>query len=131
MRTYRLFSATLFLFLFWKAPKDNTILNIIYIVLISFFIYGPQGLVGIAASNQATKRAAASANGFVGMFGYLSPIVSGTLFGFLAQHYGWDSVFEAGIIFGIVGTIVWALIWKAPANGYAKAEELLKQLDEE
>ena len=65
------------------------------------------------------------------MFGYLSPIVSGTLFGFLAQHYGWDSVFEAGIIFGIVGTIVWALIWKAPANGYAKAEELLKQLDEE
>ncbi|MFR1290299.1 MAG: MFS transporter [Alistipes finegoldii] len=35
-----------------------------------FFIYGPQALVGIAAANIATKRAAATAGGFCGLFGY-------------------------------------------------------------
>ena len=44
---------------------------------------------------------------------------------------GKKSASSALVLGGIVGTIVWALIWKAPANGYAKAEELLKQLDEE
>lgn len=119
-----------FLLLFWKSPAGNVVANIIYIVLVSFFIYGPQGLMGIAASNQATKRAAASANGFVGMFGYLSPIVSGILFGYLAEHYGWDSVFVAGIMFGLLGIILLAFIWKAPANGYAKAEELIRKMEE-
>ena len=42
-----------------------------------FFIYGPQALVGIAAANIATKRAAATAGGFCGLFGYGSTIASG------------------------------------------------------
>ena len=122
-----LIGATLCLFLFWKTPASSAALCIIFIVLASFFIYMPQALLGIAASNQATKRVAASANGVVGILGYLSTTVSGLLFGALAQNYGWDSVFLVSLIFGLVGAVILALMWKAPADGYEKAEKILKE----
>ena len=54
-----------------------------------FFIYGPQALIGIVAANQATKEAAAMANGFTGIMGYASTIVSGIGIAFIQVHYGW------------------------------------------
>ena len=122
-----LVAATICFALFWKMPQDKGMLSIICIIMSSFFIYGPQALLGIAASNQATKRAAASANGILGIFGYASTAVSGIVFGMLADKFGWNSVFEVSIIFGIVGSVVIALMWNAPADGYAKAEKLLDE----
>ena len=122
-----LVAATICFALFWKMPQDKGMLSIICIIMSSFFIYGPQALLGIAASNQATKRAAASANGILGIFGYASTAVSGIAFGMLADKFGWNSVFEVSIIFGVVGSVVIALMWNAPADGYAKAEKLLDE----
>ena len=117
--------ATLSFFLFWKTPDTMNWLSIVWLVLSSFFVYGPQALLGIAASNQATKHACATANGILGIFGYASTTVSGLIFGFLAQHYGWDSVFLVSVIIGVVGAVVIALMWNAPADGYAKAEKII------
>lgn len=122
-----LVAATICFALFWKMPQDKGMLSIICIIMSSFFIYGPQALLGIAASNQATKCAAASANGILGIFGYASTAVSGIAFGMLADKFGWNSVFEVSIIFGVVGSVVIALMWNAPADGYAKAEKLLDE----
>ncbi len=121
-------AATICFFIFWKTPESNIAVNIIFLILSSFFIYGPQALLGIAASNQATKNAAASANGILGIFGYASTTVSGIIFGAIADNLGWDAVFMVAIIFGIIGSIVIATIWKAPADGYAKAEAVLKDM---
>ena len=120
--------ATICLFLFWKAPQSSTVLSITLLVLSSFFIYGPQALLGIACTNQATKRAAATANGISGLFGYFAPIVSGMVFGALADSRGWDAVFLVSVIFGIIGALMMASMWKAPADGYAKAEKILSDL---
>lgn len=117
--------ATLAFFLFWKTPASMNWLSIFWLVLSSFFVYGPQALLGIAASNQATKHACATANGILGIFGYASTAVSGLIFGFLAEHYGWDSVFLVSVIIGIAGAIVIALMWNAPADGYEKVEKIL------
>ena len=68
---------------------------------------------------------AASANGMAGIFGYASTTVSGLAFGILADKLGWNSVFEVTIAIGILGVILFATIWNAPANGYAKAEPIL------
>ena len=48
--------------------NEHTPLAVAIAILMSagFFIYGPQALVGIAAANIATKRAAATAGGFCG-----------------------------------------------------------------
>ncbi len=118
-------AATISFLIFWKTPEQYTTVNIVFLILSSFFIYGPQALLGIAASNQATKSVAASANGILGIFGYASTTVSGIVFGAIADKLGWDAVFEVAIIFGVIGAVLIALIWKAPADGYAKAEAVL------
>ncbi len=121
-------AATICLFIFWKTPEQYVAVNVIALIMSSFFIYGPQALLGIAASNQATKNVAASANGLLGIFGYASTTVSGIIFGAVADSMGWNAVFEVAIVFGVIGAVVIALIWKAPADGYGKAEAVLKEI---
>lgn len=86
--------------------------------LMGFFIYGPQALIGICTANHATKRASATANGLVGIFGYLSTIVSGVGFGYVAQHFGWSAAYVTIFTTAIIGILLFLTIWKAPANGY-------------
>lgn len=121
--------ATLSFFLFWKSPEGMTWLSAALLCLSSFFIYGPQALLGAAASQQATKHACATANGILGIFGYASTTISGVTFGYLADHWGWDSVFLVSVIIGLVGALVIALMWNAPADGYAKAEAIMKEAE--
>ena len=119
--------ATVSFFCFWQTPQSaHWFICAFLICLSSFFIYGPQALLGVAASQQATKKACATANGLLGIFGYAATTIAGIGFGFLADRFGWNSVFLVAVIFGILGAAATALIWKAPADGYAKAEELIK-----
>ena len=91
------------------------------LAMAGFFIYGPQALIGIAASNQATKKAAATANGLVGIFGYLSTAVSGIGIGWLADKFGWNYVFISVIAMAVVGMFIFISIWSAKRDGYDKA----------
>lgn len=116
--------ATISFLIFWKT--QNLGASVFFLVLSAFFIYGPQALLGACASLQATKRAAATANGILGIVGYLSPIVSGAVFGVLADK-SWDLVFLVSVIFGTIGCVIIAIMWGAPANGYAKLEKVLEE----
>ena len=90
-------------YIFYLNPgmvPDWTLIGVL--AMAGFFVYGPQALIGIAASNQATKKAAATANGLVGIFGYLSTAVSGVGVGWLADKYGWNYVFIGVLIIIIV-----------------------------
>ena len=93
------------------------------LALAGFFIYGPQALIGIAAANQATKKAAATANGLVGIFGYLSTAISGYGVGLLADKYGWNYVFIGVIAMAVIGVVVFLTIWGARRDGYETANE--------
>ena len=117
--------ATISFFIFWKIPSANW--SLVFLVLSAFFIYGPQALYGTCASQQATKHAAGTGNGILGIFGYASTAVSGIVFGILADNYGWDSVFILSIVFGALGALVIALMWNAPADGYAKFNKLVEE----
>ena len=123
-----LLGATLCFLLFWLTPKGMNGLAVTCIIMASFFVYMPQALIGIACSNQATKRVAASANGLAGIFGYASTTVSGLMVGYLAEHFGWNSVFEVAIVFGVIGVILFAFIWNAPSDGYSKAEPIIEEV---
>ena len=93
------------------------------LAMAGFFIYGPQALIGIAASNHATKKAAATANGLVGIFGYLSTAVSGIGIGWLADHFGWNYVFVGVIAMAITGMVVFLFMWGARRDGYERANK--------
>ncbi|MBE6251129.1 MAG: MFS transporter [Bacteroidales bacterium] len=117
--------ATLAFFLFWKS--SSVVLSFIFLVVSAFFIYGPQALYGVCASQQATKHAAGTGNGIVGIFGYASSVVSGVLFGAMADTGGWDSVFKVAILFGIAGALVIGAMWNAPSDGYEKLNRIIQE----
>ena len=55
--------------------------------------------------------------------------MSGAVFGELADMPGgWNYVYIAAIAMGIVGTLLLALLWNKPSDGYAKAEKLLEEV---
>lgn len=108
-----------FVLMYWKMPLDTAwwVLMIPY-MFIGFCIYGPQGLLGICAAQHATNRASATANGILGIFGYLSTIISGFGFGAIADHFGWNGVYIAMFVASLIGIGVIATIWGAKATGY-------------
>jgi OPA family glycerol-3-phosphate transporter-like MFS transporter/OPA family sugar phosphate sensor protein UhpC-like MFS transporter len=104
--------------LFWKVAGQSAWLNTLLLCTSGFFIYGPQCLISIAAANLATKRAAATAVGLTGLFGYASTTLSGWGLGKLVQTYGWDAGFMGMLIVAAIGTFACALGWRARPHGY-------------
>jgi OPA family glycerol-3-phosphate transporter-like MFS transporter/OPA family sugar phosphate sensor protein UhpC-like MFS transporter len=108
----------------WMLPAGTSpVILAIPFTLVAFFIYGPQALLGIAASNQATKEASATANGILGIFGYASTIISGVGFGYVAEHYGWSVAYVVVLLVAILGLLTISTIWKARPDGYEAAEK--------
>ena len=105
---------------FWMLPLSAAWwVMLIPFTLLGFCIYGPQALLGICAAQHATNRASATANGILGIFGYLSTIVSGFGFGFIAQHYGWNAAYVTIFVCAIIGLVTVSTIWAAKATGYS------------
>lgn len=126
--------ATLCFAAFWRVPAGaHWMWSAILIVVSAFFIYGPQALLGVSCSQYATKMASGSANGFCGIFCYGATIISGIGFGYLADkpEFGWNAVFVVAIIFGLIGTLLLALQWNTPANGYERANKVIKEIENE
>ncbi len=111
--------AAVAMFAFWKLPTHSPLEAAVLLGAAGFFIYGPQALIGIIAANLATKRAAATAAGFTGLFGYASTLVSGWGLGKLVQTSGWNVAFGALLGIGTIGTFMFILAWPAKAHGYA------------
>lgn len=116
---------------FWLLPASAPMWSVVAILAAAgFFIYGPQALIGIATAQQATKKAAATANGLTGIFGYLSVAVSGVGLGALVDGInhvtpgkGWDTVFLAMIGVALVGMIVFIAMWRVKRDGYENSEQ--------
>ena len=109
----------LFVFLFWQLPAPfakSIWLNSLLAGGIGFFCYGPQCLVVVIAINLATKRAAATAIGLTGLFGYLSTVFSGFGLGWVVKHFGWNQVFPPLAACATVSAILFALLWNTTAE---------------
>ena len=102
---------------FWAVPPTVPLaVKLVPFMMIGFFIYGPQALLGVATTQQATPRAAGVAGGFVGIFSYASTILSGIGFGFVAQHLGWNAAYATILAAAFVGGCVLLLMWRAEAE---------------
>lgn len=100
--------------LFWIVPPAAPLaLKLVPFMMIGFFIYGPQALLGVATTQQATPRAAGVAGGFVGIFSYASTILSGIGFGFVAQRWGWNAAYATILASALAGGGVLMLMWRA------------------
>ena len=85
---------------------------LVLLALAGFLIYGPQALLGVTAANIATKKAASSAVGLIGLMSYLSTIVTGIGFGYLADKFGgWGWIFITMGGLATVGAVLIMSIW--------------------
>ena len=88
---------------FWLIPEGYPYLDALALSAVGFLVYGPQMLVGVAAADLGGKKAAASATGFTGLFGYLGSIVSGVGTGWVVDHFGWNGGFILFIGAALIG----------------------------
>ena len=111
--------AALFSFGFWYLPDGAPIWQATLLLMgAGFCIYGPQALIGIVAANQATKEAAAMANGFTGIMGYASTTVSGIGIALIKEHFGWGVTLGSIAGFALIGMVLFLFAWNSSANGY-------------
>jgi len=118
-----------FITAFCFFPQDtNPLVLSVFLICAGFFIYGPQALIGVIASNQVTRRGASSANGIIGFVSYIAPIISGYVFGLIADNprFGWEGVFKIMILVAALGLVTMALLWRTKADAYDHEEEAAK-----
>ncbi|MEN9812518.1 MAG: sn-glycerol-3-phosphate transporter [Verrucomicrobiota bacterium] len=69
------------------------------LIAIGFFVYGPIMIIGLHALDLVPKKAAGTAAGFTGFFGYVfGSAIAGTGVGWIADHWGWGGVFGTMIV---------------------------------
>jgi len=96
---------------FWIASPGQALLYAVLLGISGFLVYGPLMLVSVAAINFAGKKAAATASGFTGFWGYVGATASGVGVGWAAQNYGWPFGFSLIIGSGVLSAFFFALTW--------------------
>ena len=85
---------TLAVLVYWFNPAGNPTIDMMALVAIGFLIYGPVMLIGLYALELAPKKAAGTAAGFTGLFGYLGgAVAANAMLGYTVDHFGWDGGF--------------------------------------
>ena len=85
---------TLAVLVYWKNPPGNPLIDNLALITIGFLIYGPVMLIGVHALDLVPKKAAGTAAGLTGLFGYLGgALFANIAMGFVVDHFGWDGGF--------------------------------------
>ncbi|STF40414.1 glycerol-3-phosphate transporter [Escherichia coli] len=75
---------------YWMNPAGNPTVDMICMIVIGFLIYGPVMLIGLHALELAPKKAAGTAAGFTGLFGYLGgSVAASAIVGYTVDFFGW------------------------------------------
>jgi sugar phosphate permease len=100
--------------------KNSELVSFACWIGLGFFGGGPTLLIGIAATDFVSRKAAATANGFTGTLGYVGTALAGAGTGFLADHYGWDGVFYVVIASALISAALLAFTWNKSEATIAK-----------
>ena len=84
---------------YWLNLKGPLWIDYAALIAIGFLIYGPIMMIGLHALDLVPKKAAGTAAGFTGFFGYVfGSAIAGTGVGWIADHWGWDGVFKTMVV---------------------------------
>ncbi len=97
--------------LYWLNPPGRFFIDSITLFAIGFLIYGPVMLIGIAAVDIVPKKAAGTAAGFTGLFGYLGATVAEAGIGKVVQYYNWTGGFIVLIVSALLAIVLLAMTW--------------------
>ena len=98
---------------FWFASSSSSLLTMMAMFGIGFFIFGPQMLIGIACAELSHKKASATSTGFAGFFAYAGAAAAGAPIAHVAQNYGWNVFFMTVIGCSIACVALLMPLWGA------------------
>ena len=85
---------TIAVVVYWLNAKGPLWIDYAALTAVGFLIYGPIMAIGLQALDLVPKKAAGTAAGFTGLFGYLfGSANAGTGVGWIADRWGWGGVF--------------------------------------
>ncbi|MDF5701866.1 MFS transporter, partial [Vibrio parahaemolyticus] len=80
---------TVAVMVYWFNPAGNPTVDMMALIAIGFLIYGPVMLIGLYALELAPKKAAGTAAGLTGLFGYLGgAVAANAILGYTVDHFG-------------------------------------------
>ena len=80
--------------IYWLNLNGPLWIDYASLIAIGFLIYGPIMIIGLHALDLVPKKAAGTAAGFTGFFGYVfGSAIAGTGVGWIADNWGWNGVF--------------------------------------
>ncbi len=110
--------------LFWMIPEGYALMDSILMFTIGFAVFGPQMMIGLAATELAHKRAAASSNGFVGLFAYAGAAFAGYPLSLITQGWGWEGFFWALMGCCLISVLLLLPLWSVSASNSRKSKEV-------
>lgn len=96
------------IFFYWKS-ESLLIINL-SLIIIGFLIYGPVMLIGVHALDLVPKKAAGTAAGLTGLFGYMGgALFANIAMGYIVEHFDWDAGFKILILASIISILLLTL----------------------
>ena len=84
---------------YWLNLRGPLWIDYAALIAIGFLIYGPIMIIGLHALDLVPKKAAGTAAGFTGFFGYVfGSAIAGSGVGWIADRWGWNGVFIAMVV---------------------------------
>lgn len=100
--------------IYWQNPAGNIAIDNAALVAIGFLIYGPVMLIGVQALDLAPKKAAGTAAGLTGLFGYMGgALFANIAMGYVVDAWGWDGGFYVMILACILAVVFTAFTWNS------------------
>ncbi|MHA7110228.1 glycerol-3-phosphate transporter [Sunxiuqinia elliptica] len=100
------------IYMYWKNPSGHIVVDNIALIAIGFLIYGPVMLIGVQALDLVPKKAAGTAAGLTGLFGYLGgALFANIAIGFIVDYWGWDAAFILMLSACVISIIFTAFTW--------------------
>jgi MFS transporter, OPA family, glycerol-3-phosphate transporter len=100
-------------FVYWKNPPGNPLVDNFALIAIGFLIYGPVMLIGVHALDLVPKKAAGTAAGLTGLFGYLGgALFANAAMGYVVDAWGWDGGFIVLMASCVLAVLFTAMTWK-------------------
>lgn len=97
---------------YWKNPAGNIMIDNIALIMIGFLIYGPVMLIGVQALDLVPKKAAGTAAGFTGLFGYMGgALFANIALGSVVDRFGWNGGFYILIAACLLSIVFCAFTW--------------------
>lgn len=110
----------------WLIPGQHFIAAASAIFMIGFLIFGPQMLIGMAAVELSHKKAAGTASGFAGWFGYAGAACGAWPLGKIATIWGWQGFFVALAVCAVISVAILAPLWSIRST--TDLEEEIKEV---